>query len=95
MRAGGQLDTALDSIRRDFKAKKPNMEKQPFNAGGGNPGGPIPMDVNNVTGGSGKKNSGGVNNVNPQGKNAVTSGGNGNQVGQQYDKKKCLNCVLV
>ena len=89
----GQLDT-MDSIRRDRKAKNPNPKKQPFNAGGGNRGGGTPMDVNNVAGGRGKKNSGGVHNVNAQGKNAGTSGGNGNQGGQrqQYDKNKCLNC---
>ena len=87
----GQLDT-MDSIRRDRKAKNPNAKKPPFNPGGGNRGGPTPMEVNSVAGGKGKKNGGGVHNVNS--KNGGTSGGNGNQGGQRqpYDKNKCLNC---
>ena len=68
----GQLDT-MDSIRKNRKAKNPNPKKQQLNAGGGNGGGPTPMDVNNVAGGRGKKNSGGVHNVNSQGKNAGAS----------------------
>ena len=86
----GQLES-MKHMRDDRKAKK----APPFKMGG-NRGGPTPMDVNAAGAGKGKKNGGGVMNVNPPQGNPggkAAAGKAGNQKGRQpFDKSKCLNC---